>query len=135
MQAVSLNSRNVRIGPTVAVLYPRHLKHPLASWRCDDTCTTGSRDESTHDGTALASDLAGDGVGFSDVRTPVTSTSRDDGEFGDDHGTTDGRRDFLGTLDTKPNMTTSCQPLSRGKCSGTYPSKSPTATKALNRVL
>jgi hypothetical protein len=44
-------------------------------------------------------------VWLSNVRTPVTSSDGDNGEFGGDDGTSDGGSDFLGTLDTETNVT------------------------------
>ena len=56
------------------------------------------------DGTALAVDLAGDGVGLTELVTPVAATDWDDGELGQDDGATDGGGDFLGALDTKTDV-------------------------------
>jgi len=71
----------------------------------DDTGTTGSRDQTSEDGTALSGDLARNGVGFTEVGSPVTTTNRDDGELGEDDGTTDGGGNFLGALDTETDVT------------------------------
>lgn len=39
------------------------------------------------------------------VGTPVTSSDGQDGEFGDDDGSSDGGCDFFGGLDTETNVT------------------------------
>ena len=56
------------------------------------------------DGTTLAMDLAGDGMGLAELVTPVAATDWDDGELGQDDGATDGGGDFLGALDTKTDV-------------------------------
>ena len=56
------------------------------------------------DGTALSVDLAGNGVGLTELVTPVAATDWDDGELGQDDGATDGGGDFLGALDTKTDV-------------------------------
>ena len=48
--------------------------------------------------------LGGDCVGFTNLVTPVASSDWDDGEFGQNDGTTDGRGHFLTTLHTQSNM-------------------------------
>lgn len=63
-----------------------------------------SRDKSTHDGSGLSGDLHGDSVWLSNVRTPVSSSDRDDVELGVDDGTSDGGSDFLGALETKSDV-------------------------------
>lgn len=101
-----------------------------------------SWDKSAHDGSGLSGDLAGDSVWLSNVRTPVTSSDGDDGEFGGDDGTSDGGSDFLGALDSETNVSkedvvSARTPERESTCtvrSFTHPSKSPTATAALNRV-
>lgn len=95
-------SRTLGLG--VHILYTSHLKQTLGSRGSDDTGTTGSGDETAHDGADLSRDLGGDGVGFTKSGTPVTSSDGDDGELGEDDSTTDGGRDFLGALDTQTDV-------------------------------
>jgi hypothetical protein len=64
-----------------------------------------SGDQSTHDGSRLAGNLARNGVGILNVVTPVTSSNGDDGQLGNDDGTSDGGSDFLGDLDTETDVT------------------------------
>jgi hypothetical protein len=81
------------------------LEDTLGSGRGNDTSTTGSRDQTRHNGTTTTSNLARNGVRLTKVGTPVTTTNGDNGELGKDDTTTDGSSDFLGTLDTQTNMT------------------------------
>jgi hypothetical protein len=133
LQEIALGSRGT-LGLGVAVLDTSHLEHTLASRGGDDTGTTGGRDKSAHDGTRLSTDLARDSVRLGNVRTPVTSSNGNDGELGDDNGTSDGGSDFLGALDTESDVSDIRGLFLFLIASPTYPSKSPTATKALNRV-
>jgi len=89
----------------VAVVDTGHLEQLLGNWSGDDTSSTWSGDESHPDGAALAGHLAGDGMGTSDLVTPEATSDGDDGELGEDDGTTDGGGDLLGALDTETNMT------------------------------
>jgi hypothetical protein len=56
------------------------------------------------DGTALAALLAGQGVGSTEVGTPVAATDGDDAELGDDDGGTDGGGHLLGGLDAETDV-------------------------------
>lgn len=44
-------------------------------------------------------------MGLSERRTPVPTTDGKDGELGNDDGSTDSGRDFLGCLDTETDVT------------------------------
>jgi hypothetical protein len=81
------------------------LKDLLGDRGTDDTSTTGSRDQTADGRTTLTGDLARDSVRFTERRAPETTTDRDDGELGQDNGTTDRGGDFLGALDTETDMT------------------------------
>lgn len=94
----------VTLGLGVAVLDTGELEHALGSGGSDNAGTAGSGDETAHDGARLAGDLHGDGVGLSDVRTPVAATDGDDRELGEDDGTADGTGDLLGALDTETDV-------------------------------
>lgn len=56
------------------------------------------------DGATLAGLLDGDGVGSTQVGTPVTTTDGDDAQLGDDDGGTDGGGNLLGCLDTQTDV-------------------------------
>lgn len=56
------------------------------------------------DGTALARLLDGDGVRFTEVGTPVTTTNWHNRKLRDDDGSADGSCDFLGGLDAESNV-------------------------------
>jgi len=43
-------------------------------------------------------------VGGSDLVTPVSSSDRDDGELGEDDGSSDGGGDFLSAFDSESNV-------------------------------
>jgi len=103
LQEVTLGSRGT-LGLGVAVLDTSHLEHTLASRGSNDTSSSRGRDKSAHDGTRLSTDLARDGVRLGNVGTPVSSSDGDNGELGDDDGTSDGGSDFLGALDTESDV-------------------------------
>ena len=50
--------------------------------------------------------LHGTVCGLGNVGSPVSSSDRDDGEFGNDDSSSDGSSDFLGTLDTETDVAT-----------------------------
>ena len=97
--------RSRTLGLCVAVLDTRKLEHTLRRGGSDKTSTTGSGDETAHDGADLAGHLRGHGVGLTEVGAPVTPTDGNNGELREDDGTADGSRDFLGALDTKTDVT------------------------------
>ena len=88
----------------VAVFNTGKLQETLAGRGSNDTGTTGSGDESTHDGSDLSANFAGDGVGLTELRTPVASSHGDDGQLCEDDGAADGGRDFLRALDTETDV-------------------------------
>jgi hypothetical protein len=94
--------RTLRLG--VAVLDTRKLKNTLASRGSDDTGTTRRRDETAHNRSNLARDLAGHGMGVTELGTPVSTTNRDARELAEDDGTPNGGGDLLRALDTKADM-------------------------------
>ena len=96
--------RSRTLGLCVAVLNTRKLEHTLRRGGSDETGTTGSGDETAHDGADLAADLGGHGVGLAEVGTPVASPDGDDGELGEDDRATDGGGDLLGALDTEADV-------------------------------
>ena len=61
----------------------------------DNTGTSGTRDKSDSHGAALTGDLAGHGVGVTDLVTPVTFSDGGDVELGVSDGTLDSSLDFL----------------------------------------
>ena len=91
-------------GCGVSILDTSQLQETLDSGRGDEAGTTGSGDKTDGDGTALAGLLGGERVRLTKVGTPVTTADGDDGELGDDDGSANGGRDFLGGLDTKTNV-------------------------------
>lgn len=54
--------------------------------------------------TFVSTNLARDSVWFSDLVTPVSSSDRNDREFGQDDGTTDSSGYFLGALHSQTNV-------------------------------
>jgi len=91
----------------VAIFKTGHLHKLLWDWTANETSSSGSGDESHVDGTALAVDLGRNGVRFTKLVTPVTSSDWDNRELGKDDSATDGGGDFLGALDSKTDVTVS----------------------------
>ena len=71
----------------------------------DDTGTSGSRDESDSNGTALSSDLSGNGMDITDLVTPIASSDGNERELGSNEGTLDGDLNFLGDFHTESDVT------------------------------
>ena len=99
------HSRSGPFGLCVTILNTGELQKPLRGRGSDDTSSSWSRDETTHDRSDLSADFRGDGVRITELSTPVTSSDGDDGEFCEDDGTTNGSCNFLRALDTQTDMT------------------------------
>ena len=67
--------------PGVDVFKPGHLHKFLGDGSADESGSAGSRDESHVDGSALSVHLAGDGVGGSQLVSPVSSSNWHDREL------------------------------------------------------
>merc|ERR550525_2113966 len=91
-------------GAGVAVLNTRHLQQLLGHGGRHDASTAGCRDQSHPHGAALAGDLAGHRVGFADLVTPEASSDGNNGELGQDDGSSDSSGHLFGALDTKTDM-------------------------------
>ena len=91
-------------GRGVAILDTSHLKKLLGDGGRHEPGSSGGGDEPHQDGAALAGDLAGNGVGFTDLVTPETPTHGDDGELGQDDGATNGGGHLLGALDAETDV-------------------------------
>ena len=89
----------------VAVVNTGHLQQLLGDGGGDDSSSPGGGDQPHPDGAALAGDLAGHGVGATDLVTPEAPPDGDDGELGQDDGATDGGGNLLGALHTETNVT------------------------------
>jgi len=61
-------------------------------------------DEADADGTALASELAGDGVRLADLGPPVPQPDRNHRDLRQDYRCPDRRRHFLRALDSQPHV-------------------------------
>jgi hypothetical protein len=113
----------VSSGLGIDVLNTGELEHPLGGGGGDDSGSAGGGNEDNVDGSDLAVDLAGDGVGLSELGTPVTSTTGDDGELRHDDGSTDGGSDLLGALDSESDVSVKVsdgdERLETGPLSGT----------------
>ena len=92
-------------GCSVAIFNTGHLEKFLRNGGRDDASSSGAWNETHQDGTALACNLARDGVGFTDLVTPVTTTNWNDRELGQNNGTTNSSGNFFWTLDSQTNMT------------------------------
>ena len=80
------------------------LQDPLGGGGANDAGTAGGGHEADVDGTALAVDLVGLGVGQTDLLTPVAAAHGDNLELGGEDGATDGVGNLLADLDTKTNV-------------------------------
>ena len=96
-------SRPLRL--CVTILDTGELQKPLRGGGSDDTGSSWSRDETTHNRSDLSANFRGHGVGFTELSTPVTSSDGDDRKFCEDNCATNCSCDFLRALDTQPNMT------------------------------
>ena len=77
------------LGGGVAITDTSEFEQLLGDRGGNEAGTTGSRNETGHDGTTLSGNLGGDGVRLTENGTPVTSADRDDRELGKDDSTTD----------------------------------------------
>ena len=91
-------------GGGVAVVNTGHLEQLLGHGGRDDAGSPGGGNEPHPDGAALAGNLAGHRVGFADLVTPEASSDGNNGELGQDDGSSDGSGHLLGALDTKTDM-------------------------------
>jgi len=98
------SSSGLSSGRSVAIVDTSKLNDLLGGGGSDDTRTSGTGDESDSDGTALSGDLNGDGMGVTDVVTPIASSDGDHVKLGIDDGTLDGTLDFLSALNTKTDV-------------------------------
>jgi len=95
-------------GPTclsIAIVNTSHLKKLLGNRRGHNPGTTGSGDQFDRDRTALAGHLTGNRVRLADLVAPIASSDRDDGQLGEDDGTSDGRCHFFGALHSETHVT------------------------------
>merc|ERR1719168_404958 len=106
----------------VAILNTSHHQELLGDGGRNDASTTGCRDQSHPDGSALSGHLRGNGVGFTDLVTPESSPDGNDGELGEGDGTTDGSGHLLAALNAKTNVsvvvTNSDESLESGSLTG-----------------
>ncbi len=93
----------LRLG--VHILDTGKLQYTLRGGCSDDTSTPWRWDKTTHDGTNFAADFRRHRMGFTKGSTPVTSSNRDDGELGENDGTTYSCCDLLRALDSQSNVT------------------------------
>ena len=91
-------------GGCVAVVNTGHLQQLLGDGGGDDASSPGGGDQPHPDGAALAGDLAGHGVGATDLVTPESPPDGDDGELGQDDSASDGGGHLLGALHTQTNV-------------------------------
>lgn len=91
-------------GRGVAVIDTGHHEQLLGHGGGHDASTTGGRDETHQDRAATAGHLAGHGVGLADLVTPITSPDGDNGQLGQDDGSTDGCGHLFGALHPQTHM-------------------------------
>ena len=88
----------------VAILVSSVLEELLDAAGGNESGTLGGGDKSQTDGTALSSDLHGDGVSLTELAAPPSTTNGDDGELGAGDGTTDSGGDFSGALNSETDV-------------------------------
>lgn len=93
------------LGGGVSILNTGEGEELLDSVSGNDTGTTGSRDDTETDGTALSRDLARNGVGSASTGAPVATTNGDEVELSVDDGTADSAGGLVGTTNTKTDVT------------------------------
>lgn len=91
-------------GAGVAILDTGELEDLLGLGLTNDTGTSGTGDKSDSHGTTLTGDLAGNGVGSTDLITPVTFSHGGDVQLGVSDGTLDGTLDFLVELEAQTDV-------------------------------
>lgn len=79
------------------------LKELLGGGGTNKTGSSGSRDNSDSDGSALSSGFAGNGMGGTDFVSPVASSNGNDVLLGDLETFLDGDLHFLGDLNSNSN--------------------------------
>mmetsp|Transcript_1339 Transcript_1339/g.2170 ORF Transcript_1339/g.2170 Transcript_1339/m.2170 type:complete len:275 (+) Transcript_1339:519-1343(+) len=92
-------------GRGVHVFHSRHGKQFLGDQGSDNAGTPRSGDETAAHGPTLARYFARHGVRKTRIQTPVTTTDRYKIHLCINNATTDGSCDFLGSLETKTQMT------------------------------
>ena len=97
-------SAGTSTGCGVAVFNSSHLQKFLRNRSRHNAGTARSRDQAYQHRATLASNLARNSVGFTDLITPVTTTNGHNGELGQNDSSTNGSSNFLGALDSKTNV-------------------------------
>jgi len=105
-------------GGGVTVVDSGHLQDSLDCWGSNDSGSSRSWNETDSDGSTFSGNLDWDGMGLSQVGSPVTSSDWHDGEFGEDDGSSDGGSDFLGALDSETDVTVAVSDDDKGLESG-----------------
>jgi len=81
------------------------LEHLLGGGGGHDVGTSGGGHEPDSDGTALAGNLGGDGMGVTDLVSPISSSDGVEVQLGVSDGPLDGSLNFLGTLPSESDVT------------------------------
>merc|ERR1719427_174402 len=97
--------RSCSIGGGVAIVDTSHLQQLLGDTRSNNSSSTGGRNQPHIYRSTFTSHLAGHGVRFTDLVSPVSSTNWNDGQLGLDDSTTNGSGYLLGAFHTKTHMT------------------------------
>jgi len=70
----------------------------------DNSRTSRGRDQSKTDGTTFSGNLCGDSVGQTDSVTPISSSNRNDCEFGQNNSSSDGVGNFFRAFNSQTQM-------------------------------
>jgi len=91
-------------GGCVGISHTSEAEDLLGDSTSDETSTTRGWDNAEAHGTTLTGHLARHGVRLAEDGTPVSETDRDQREFGDSDGTTDGGGNLTRAFHTKTDM-------------------------------
>jgi len=107
----------------VAVFDTSHVKQLLRDTSGDDPGTARRWNQAHDSAAAFSRHFAGNGMRLSDFVAPVSSANGNDGQLGEDDGSSNGGRHFFGTLNAESNVpigiTDSDESLEPGTLSGT----------------
>jgi hypothetical protein len=91
-------------GLGVDILDSGELEQLLGDWRSDQTSSTRSGNAPHLNGTTLSGDLAGNGMGVTDLVTPVSLTDGDEAHLSHHQSSLDGALNFLVALPSETDV-------------------------------
>lgn len=91
-------------GRSVTIFDTGHHQQLLGNGGGNDSGTSRSGNQTDPNGSALSGHLARNGVRFTDLITPETSSNGNDRELSQDDGASNGRRHFLGAFNSETHV-------------------------------